>query len=194
MAHRNIAALVVVLGMAFAGLAGAQEEQEPTSSGERSVAARRVFVSNFPERFKIGGEVTVKGPIPQSALVTFRDITVAPVAPKDTTRLVNAGTLVAEGFTGAVLTLIGQLKGENARPGTVGAFLVPDEEVVVRALDEQGQILLPLEVRAQTGSGSPPYFASEQHRISIAFPRYRVLLYNASDKAVTVTLFAYLVN
>jgi hypothetical protein len=194
MRHRSFAALALLVSVAWLGVAVAQEDQEPTNTSAGGSTGRRVFVLNFPELYKVSGEVGVKGPIRQAALTAFRDVTVPPVARKDTTHLINAGTLTADGFTAVVLTLVGQLKADNARAGEVGAVLVPDEEVVVRAMDEQGQLLLPLEVKAQSGTGSPSYFASEQQRAPVAFPRYRVLLYNASDKAATVTVFAYLVN
>jgi hypothetical protein len=194
MRRRLITVLALLAGVVWPGLAMAQEEPETANASSSSTAGRRVFVLNFPELTKVVGEVGVKGPIRQAELVTFRDVTVPPVARKDTTHLVNAGTLTSDGFTAVVLTLVGQLKAENARTGEIGAVLVPDEDVIVRALDEQGQFLLPLEVKAQSGTGSPPYFASEQQRVPVAFPRYRVLLYNGSDKASTVTVFAYLLN
>lgn len=194
MNRRCLASLLVTLCTTATAPLWAQEEQNPTSTDTSSLSTRQVLVTNFPELYRIAGEVTVKDPLPQSSLVAFRDITVPPVAPKDTTRLINAGTLTADGFTGVVLTLVGQLKGENARAGTVGAILVPDEEVIERAFEEQGQVLLMLEVSSPTGSGTPPYFASQQQRALVAFPRYRVLLYNTTDKAATVNVFAYLVN
>jgi hypothetical protein len=193
--RRNGSAFVCTLTLLAVLAAPALAQEEPEPSGASLVpVSRRMFVLNFPDLFKVDGEVSVKGTIRQSSLVTFRDVTVPPVSLKDTTRLVYAGTLVADGFTGVVVTLAGQLKGEGARAGSVGALLLPDEEVITRALEEQGQILLAIESKAPTGSGTPGYFASDQQRRPVAFPRYRVLLYNTTDKAATVTVFAYLVD
>ncbi len=53
-------------------------------------------------------------------------------------------------------------------------------------------ILFPLEVTAPGVSIDTPYFASSQPRYTVGFQAYRVLLYNTTDKTVTVNLFAYL--
>lgn len=37
-------------------------------------------------------------------------------------------------------------------------------------------------------------FASRPERFTIAFPHYRVLLYNTTDRTVSVNFFDYLVN
>jgi hypothetical protein len=155
---------------------------------------RRVFVTNWPSLWEVRGEVAIKGPIRQAALVAVKDLVVPPVGQKDTTRFVNGGTITADGFSHMVLSLVGQLKNDSTRAGTVGAYLVPEEDAVRRALDEQGQILLAAEVKAQTGTGTPAYFASDQPRAAIGFPRYSVYLYNTTDKAATVTLYVYLTN
>ena len=156
--------------------------------------ALKVVVLNFPTIWRVEGEVAVKSPISHATMVALRDVQVSPVARKDTTRLVAAGTVTAAGFSSAVLSLTGQIKGEVAKPGTIGALLVPDEEPVLRALDEQGQLLLTMEVVADSVSGRMPYFASDQPRFPVAFERYRVYLYNTTDKTAEVSLFAYLTN
>ena len=50
------------------------------------------------------------------------------------------------------------------------------------------------EVAAPGVSVAAPYFASNQNRAPVAFPRYRAYFYNSSDKTVTVNLYAYLTN
>jgi hypothetical protein len=50
------------------------------------------------------------------------------------------------------------------------------------------------EINAPGVSGAAPYFASNNSRAPIAFPRYRTYFYNTSDKTVTVNLYAYLTN
>jgi len=157
-------------------------------------ALQQVFVTNFPDLQRIEGEVSVRGPIRQAAQVAIKDIVVPPVGPKDTQRLIQAGTLATDGFSQIVLSLSGQIKGEVVRPGSVGAILVPEEDLIQRAFDEKGEMQFPLEVVASSVSGASPYFASNQPRFQIGFPRYRVLLYNTSAKAVSVNLYAYLTN
>lgn len=153
---------------------------------------QRVLVTNFPEVFRVEGEVTVRGPLQQTRAVAFRDVLVPPVSRADTTRLVQAGTLEADGFAWVVLGLAGQVKGEASRPGELGVVLVPDEDVADRALDEQGLLVFPLEAASQPVSGRPPYFAAAPVRLAVGFPRYRVMVYNNTDKSASVNVFAYL--
>ncbi len=155
---------------------------------------QEVFVTNFPDLQRIEGKVTVEGPVRLSTLETFRDLTVPPVHPSETTRLVEAGHLVADGFPSVVLSLHGVVKGHVARPGTVGVMLVPDQPTIQEAFEEQGQVHFALEAAAAGVTSKTPYFASNQPRYTVGFPSYRVLLYNTTDKAVEVNLFAYLTN
>jgi redox-sensitive bicupin YhaK (pirin superfamily) len=188
--RRAAVALVASLGVAVA-VAVVAFGQEAVEWGRDAL---KVVVLNFPTTWRVEGEVGVKSPISPATMIALRDVQVSPVARKDTTRLVAAGTVTAQGFSSAVLSLTGQIKGEVAKPGTIGALLVPDEEPVIRALDEQGQLLLTMEVVSESVSGRMPYFASDQPRFQVAFERYRVYLYNTTDKTAEVSLFAYLTN
>ena len=153
-----------------------------------------VFVSNFPKVWKVTGEVSVDGPVSHGRFVPLRDVTVPPVSPKETIRLIQGGIVDADGFTSMVLGLQGQIKGEVYRPGTVGVFLLPDDEAIVRVFEEKGLMQFASEVNAPGVSAASPYFTSTASRIQVAFPRYRTYFYNTSDKTVTVNLFAYLTN
>jgi hypothetical protein len=104
------------------------------------------------------------------------------------------GSLVTDGFTSLVLALSGQFKASDSRPGTVGVILLPDEETVLRAFEEDGRYHFPLEVRAATVAAASPFFASSQEKLTIAFPRDRVFFYNTTDRSVAVNLHAYLTN
>jgi hypothetical protein len=155
---------------------------------------QQVFVTNFPKVFRVEGSVQVPAPIPHASLVRFTGVLVSPVSPKDTLRLVPGGTLATDGFTSASLSLNGETKGEVYRAGTVGAILIPDEESIVRAFEEKGQLQFSLEVTAASGSGRSGYFASVPVQHPIGFPRYRIFFYNTADKTVSVNLFAYLTH
>jgi hypothetical protein len=100
----------------------------------------------------------------------------------------------SDGFTAMVLSLQGQIKGEVFRAGTVGVYLLPDDDPIVRAFEEKGVMQFATEVNAAGVSGASPFFASNSSRAQIAFPRYRTYFYNTSDKTVTVNLYAYLTN
>jgi len=80
------------------------------------------------------------------------------------------------------------------RSGAVGAILVPEEETITTAFDEDGQIQFPLQVSAVLTSLPLRSFASQQERFTVGFPKYRVHLYNTTEKTATVSLFAYLTN
>jgi hypothetical protein len=159
-----------------------------------SETVRQVFVTNFPKVQTIDGEVAINKPVPLAQLRSFTDITVPPVAPTDTTRLVDAGVLVADGFPGVVLSLHGEVKGNVQKPGSVGVFLIPDQETIQRAFRELGLVHFALETVAPDITSRTAYFASTQPRYTVAFPAYRVLLYNTTDKAVSANLYAYLTN
>ncbi len=153
-----------------------------------------VFVTNFPHVQRIDGQVAVRGPVKQSKFESFRDITLQPVKREDTTRLVDGGRLVTDGFPSVVLSLHGLVKGHVAEVGAVGAILIPDEETIQEAFEELGIMHFYLETAANGVSSRTPYFASNQPRFTVAFPAYRILLYNTTDKTVTVNVFAYLTN
>jgi hypothetical protein len=159
-----------------------------------SQAVQQVIVTNFPNLQYVDGEVEVRGPVRQSKLVALREITVPPVALSDNTRWIDGGVVTTDGFPRVVLSLHGVVKGMVQRSGSVGAILVPDEQSVQEAFEEQGLIHFPLNVVADGVSAKTPYFASAQPLHTIAFRDYKVWLYNSTDKTVTVNLFAYLTD
>ena len=156
---------------------------------------QRVFVTNFPETQKVRGTVGVEGTVRHGALVSVKEIQVPPVDPKETGRLIDGGIVQTDGFTSVVLSLTGQTQGKVVRSGgAIGAILTPEEESIVAAFEEDGQVQFPLEVAATLTSLPLRSFASNQARFTIGFPRYRVRLYNTTEKTATINLFAYLTN
>jgi hypothetical protein len=155
---------------------------------------QRVIVTNFPELQRIAGTVAVEGTVRHASFVTIKDVRVPPVDPKETGRLIDGGLITTDGFTAVVLSLSGQTQGKVLKSGKVGAILVPEEEPITAAFMEDGQIQFPLEVDATLESLPFRSFASQQGRFTVAFPRYRVRLYNTTEKSATVSLFAYLTN
>lgn len=96
------------------------------SQGRKSYEVEKVFVVNLPATQQVTGAAFVEGPVRHAVLQRFKETLVSPVSPRETMRLVPAGTLVTDGFTSVVLSL----NGRALKPGTVGAFLIPDEESV----------------------------------------------------------------
>ena len=173
-----LAALTIALATRPAGGAGSDD-------------VRDVFVTNFPATQNVEGTVSVAGTIHHALFRERREIQVPPVARHETTRLIDGGSIAMEGFTSVVLTLNGRVQRRTLRPGTVGAILIPDEASVLDALEEVGQFQFPLETSVDLGSEVSRFFASDQRQFTLAFPRYRVRLYNTTDTTVTVNLFAY---
>jgi hypothetical protein len=148
-----------------------------------------VRVENFPDVQQVAGEIRVTEPVPASRLASLPEVIAVPAAPDDPTQLTDAGSIDTAGWGHAVLTLTGEVRGRGGA-GEVGALLVPDVEPVRRVF-EQGRILFPLEVSAEV-KASARWVESDQPRVELAFPRYRVYLYNTSDRSVAVSLYAYL--
>jgi hypothetical protein len=180
----RVRSAIIVAAAIAAGSVGNSPAQE----------VQEVVVRNFPELQRVEGSVAVEGPIRHSDLRKLQDVLVSPVGRKETTRLVEGGIIETAGFTSVVLSLSGRGQGKILKPGSVGAILVPDEEAIIHALEEEGQIQFPLEITAPVEPGEARSFASKQIQHTVGFPRYRVLLYNTSDKTATVNLFAYLTN
>jgi hypothetical protein len=155
---------------------------------------QRVLVTNFPDLQKVAGTVTVEGIVRHGTYQRLTEVTVSPAKPSETRRLTPGGTLDTDGYTGMVLGLNGQFKTSLPRPGEVGAILLPDEEAVLRAFNDDGKFQFAQEIKASAASGLSPYFASEPEKFIIGFPRYRIFYYNTTDRTVGVNLYVYLTN
>ena len=152
----------------------------------------QVYITNWPTTQTVKGEMVVTAPVPLATEVSFLEIIVPPVPRKETTRLIEAGTLVTEGFPSIVLSLHGEVRGQVQKPGSVGVILLPDEKSIQDAFDDQGAIHFALETEAPGINSRTPYFASKQPRYTVAFSSYKILLYNTTDKTVSANLYAYL--
>lgn len=155
---------------------------------------QEVLVRNFPETQEVKGTVRVSGPIGHSAFERREGVIVSPARRGEVTNLTAAGVLETEGFTAATLSLHGEVRDNLFDAGTVGAVLVPDEGPVLEAFREDGRIEFPLEVVAALEPQKGSRFSSEPTVRPVAFPRYRVYLYNGSNKSVEVNLYVYLTN
>ena len=154
-----------------------------------------VQVINLPEIQRVEGEVRIEEPVPHSRFHRIIDVTVPPGALESTIDLVEERALDVSGFTEVSLSLLVVAGDLLSREGTVGAWLVPAEERVSLVLDQYAEAMFPLAVETTVTPGTGlRHFGSEPTRHPIAFPRYRVLFFNDSAKAVTVSLFAYLTN
>ena len=123
--------------------------------------------------------------------VPFERIAVANVARSDTTQLVEAGVIDTDGFSDLVFSLGGEFKDGPPEGGRVGALLIPDLPPFQYLLRNEGQIVFPLEVIYTAKNPQSPIFVSEQQTARVAFPRYRVFMYNETGSAAVVSLYVY---
>ena len=152
-----------------------------------------VRVINFPDVFEVGGGVRLTEPAPHGEMVRILDVVVSQAPREATTRLIPAGTVDTAGFTRMVLSLGAEMKGTVPSATTIGALLVPDEQLAEDALDD-GQLLFPVEVEIPVAAESQPFVASRSVVAEVAFPRYRVLLYNNGTRTATASLYVHLTN
>jgi hypothetical protein len=174
---------------AFA-LAAALALPLPASAQE---VTRAVVVTNFPPIQRVMGrvDVSVAEPIPSAVLASKHEV-VSPGSPQNPGSLTEGGVIEADGFTGVVLSLAGEMKGTLVREGRVGALLVPDQPELVKALRENGIVAFPLTVEARVVPAQTSLFTSDQPALRLAFPRYRVFFYNTTSYAAEVSLWVYL--
>jgi hypothetical protein len=110
----------------------------------------------------------------------------------NTTQLVEIGTIDTDGFSDLVISFGGEFKEGIPTSGVVGVLLIPDEEVFQYLLRSEGKFVFPLEARYEVqGESESAIFISEQQTAKVAFPRYRIYMYNETTSGATVSLFIY---
>jgi hypothetical protein len=127
----------------------------------------------------------------ESWFVPFEKLQVSPVARTDTTRLVEAGTIQTDGYSELVFSFGGEFKEALPTTGRVGAILIPDHPVFEYLLQNEGRIVFPLEVIVPISTKTGAIFVSDQIVANVAFPAYRVYLYNETSSGANVSLFVY---
>ena len=150
-----------------------------------------VFVTNFPEVQRVAGTVTVGAPVPQTRLVRFEALA-SPGRRSDPSDYTEAGVLDAAGFGSVTLSLGGTVQGRLVQPAPVGVLLLPDVPDVVATFRTHGIAQFALAVEATATPAEPGVFHAEPAYFRLAFPRYRVLVYNTSPRTAEVAVYAYL--
>lgn len=166
------------------------DEAAPASRDEPAAVA----VVNFPrvQQVALDEPIAVEGRVEisrQARGTSFEETVVAAVPPDDPAKLLSIGTLRTDGYGHVVLSFTGELRGRGAT-GRAGVLLVPDVEEAGRALVE-GSYLLPLHVE-QIISSDVGWTAASSEPLPVAFPAYRVYLYNDSGRTASMRVYAYL--
>ena len=98
--------------------------------------------------------------------LALREVTVPPVSPKDTIRLIQGGIVDERRVHRAWCWAFRDRSRERSTaPGTVGVFLLPDEESIVKVVRGEGAhaVLRPSSTLPGVSAASP-YFASTANR------------------------------
>lgn len=151
-----------------------------------------VIVTNLPAVVNVEGKVSVLGTVRQSEIHRRLGLIVPPVERHRTSDVVEVEGIATDRFTGVTLSLHGAVRGTIGRAGEVGAVLVPDEESVLEMLREKGAYHFPIEVKVSLKDEEAEANFNVQRQFVLGFPKYRVYLYNATDRTVDLNLYAYL--
>lgn len=150
-----------------------------------------VSVKNFPELQQVKGSVSIEG----TTKSIIKEGLVVPTSQRaELSEMVYAGTIETEGFTSLLISLQGEIRSDVFSSGTIGVLLVPEERSILRILREAKRVQFPIECKAHTKSGDPIYFESEQVQQRIAFSRYKMYLYNTTNKSAETNIYLYLSN
>ena len=151
----------------------------------------RTVVVNLESPHPISGDVSISNPIPHSRLARMLDVVAAPASRDEPGLWSEVGVVDTSGFSTAVLSLHGQLRGSTVGGGEVVLVLVPEEENVLRALAE-GEPHLTLDASAEPLPGDALYFSGSSERLALGFPSYRVFVYNTTERSASVDVYVYL--
>jgi hypothetical protein len=124
-------------------------------------------------------------------LVSFEDVVTPPVERHQTEQVIDAGVIETDGFSHIVLCIGGAMKSRPMKAGKIGVVLVPDIYPFDEVLKREGRFIFPIEATADVAPDDFELFESEQVRAPVAFPRYRVYVYNSTDAAAGVWIYAY---
>ena len=184
MSKRKLSVLIGLVVLTIAVLAAASQ-----SADERP--PMDVRVTNLPDVQHVTGRVTVAEAVridPASIGPFFRSFSedsLPPSSKAEVRRWRAFGTLDTRGVAELVLTLTVETdRNTITRPGKVGVVLLPDTGAIVRAKEDESQLLLAIESAALITGPSKLTYASTPVRALVAFPSYRVYLYNETDANV----------
>jgi hypothetical protein len=124
-------------------------------------------------------------------LVSFEDVVTPPVERHQTEQVIDAGVVETDGFSHLVLCIGGAMKSRPTKEGKIGVVLVPDIYPFDEVLKREGRFVFPIEATADVTPDDFELFESEQVRMPVAFPRYRAYVYNSTDAAAGVWIYAY---
>lgn len=150
-----------------------------------------VQVSNFPATQHVNGSVSLEG---TTQFIAKERVVVPPSQRAEVTEMVDAGTIEMDGYSSLVISLQGEMRSEVFSSGVIGVLLVPYEGSILRILRDAKRVIYPIESTVNAKSGDSIYFESEQAQQRIAFSRYKMYLYNTTNKQAEANVYLYLSN
>lgn len=153
-----------------------------------------VNVKNFPETQQVKGTVFIEGTTSHSKFIKREAILVPPSRRSELSELTFSGIVETDGFTSISINVQGEIKSASFISGAVGVLLIPDEDPIIRAFREAKRVPFSIEIAANLKSGETSFFDSEQTHNRIVFPRYKMFLYNTTNKAAEANIYLYLSN
>ncbi len=150
-----------------------------------------VVIANLPAVQRIEGEVSIVGVVRQAELQRRLGLIIPSVAREDVTDLIEVAGVTTDGFSEVTVSLHGEARGNVEQEGWVGVVLVPDEPAVREMLNDRGAFHFPIEVKAKLDRKGPSHFDVQQ-RFDLGFARYKVYLYNSTDRTVDANVYLYL--
>jgi hypothetical protein len=164
----------------------------PQSSYAAPSKTLDVRVTNFPEIQEVKGTVSIEGMTGHSRFIKKEGILVPPSSRNELSELTFSGFVDTDGFTTISANVHGEVKSALFSSGTIGVLLVPDEEPIMLSLRNARRVPFPIENTATIKSGGSSYFDSKPTQQIVAFPRYRIFLYNTINKTVDANVYLYL--
>jgi hypothetical protein len=166
----------------------------PQSALAESTRPMDVNVRNFPVVQQVKGSVSIESPLSHSKFFKKEGLMVPPARRNEYSELTFAGIVETNGFTSISANVLGEIKSGSFSSGTIGVLLIPDEEPILQSLREANRVPFPIETTVAITSGGSSYFESADTLQNVAFPRYRIFLYNTVNKTVDANIYLYLSN
>ncbi len=123
--------------------------------------------------------------------VSFERESVSQIPRTDTARFQEIGTIETDGFTEMRISIGGEFKDVVPKGGMVGVVLIPDIPPFPYLLESEGHIVFAVEANVSVGAQTGPLFFAEPVVAKIAFPAYRVYLYNDTTSVANVSVYIY---
>jgi hypothetical protein len=145
-----------------------------------------VYVTNFPEK-QITQDVNS---IPSTVLNKIENIDIGTFTYLEVMDLSKKYLLDTGGYTKATVSMFGFPKAFDFKDCRVGVVLLPNEDAIWKAWQEDRVMILSSEVSTKV-TAKDKYFQG-QIEIDLHFPSYMIGFYNTCSTNVEISIYSYL--